>query len=108
MNNDKWGDVVEKIKSGFAVEAHSIVPHVEFDKGKIETIIFASPMGRMKIIRTTTPRVLDRKTVYSNRIGGKVAVQYEYSDSEMVDTMRIFRWDENREEWATAQLEMEN
>jgi len=104
MNNDKWGDVVEKIKATFAVEAHSVMPHSEFEKGKIETIIFTSPLGKMKIIRTSTPRVTDRKTVYSNRAGGKMAVQYEYSDTEMVDTMRIFRWDDNQEGWVKAEM----
>ena len=99
---------MEKIKSTFEVETHSIEPHAEFEKGKIETIIFTSPLGKMKIIRTTTPRVLDRKTVYSKRAGGNMAVQYEYSETEMVDTMRIFRWDENAEEWVKANMEMGN
>lgn len=105
MNDDKWLDTLAKIKSQFAVEEESVLPHPDIDRGRVETVVFQSPLGKIKLVRTTTPRVLDKKTVYSRRAGSDMAVQYEYSDTEFVNNLKIYKWDDLREDWLIAQLD---
>jgi len=105
MNDDKWLDTLAKIRTQFEVEEDMNEPHPDIERGRVETVVFRSPIGRIKLVRTTTPRVLDKKTVYSRRAGSDMAVQYEYSDTEFVNNFKIYKWDDLREDWLIAQLE---
>lgn len=75
-------------------------------KGKVERIEFIGPLGQMKLERTTKPKVLDKKTLYSNRAGSDMRVDYIYSPDEVVQYMKAYKWDENDEEW--TEIEAEN
>lgn len=74
-------------------------------KGKIERIEFTGPLGKMKLERTTKPKVLDKKTLYSNRAGSDMRVEYEYSPDETVQFMKAYRWNEAGEEWTEIEAE---
>lgn len=105
MNDDKWSDVVEKIREKFKVEQHDKMAHPDISSGQIETLIFISPVGRYKLVRTTTPRVIDKKTVYSSRAGSSTSVQYEYDEKEMTSRLDIYKWDDGLGNWEKAEIE---
>lgn len=104
MNNDKWLDTLDKIKERFRIEERTDEPIEDIPNSRLETVIFESPLGRIKMMRTTTPRVLDKKTAYSNRAGSEMSVQYVYSDTETVQRVEIFRWDEGMGDWVKAEI----
>ncbi len=106
MNDDKWQDILLKVKEKFTIEEQTTAEDLEIERSKIETVIFSSPIGRIKMVRTTTPRVLDKKTVYSRRAGSDMAVQYDYSDTEFVQNLKIFKWDDLQEDWVKASLDL--
>jgi len=104
MNNDKWLDVIEKVKERFKIEERVDEPIEDIPRSRLEVVVFDSPLGRIKLMRTTKPRVLDKKTAYSNRAGSDMSVQYVYSDTEIVQRVEIFRWDENFGDWVKAEI----
>jgi len=90
MTIEKWGDIKEKIKSSFEVLDESVIKDEErFEKTEI--IEFNGPMGKMKVEWITRPKVLDKKTNYSNRIGSSVSVDYVYSDNEVTHTFKVYK-----------------
>ncbi len=67
--------------------------------GERETVEFKGPLGRMKLIRTVRPLVLNKKTLYSKRGGSNTAVDYIYSDTETVTSLKAFRFDDSQNDW---------
>ena len=106
MQDDKWFDVLDRIKEQFELQMQETEDHPDIERGKIETVIFQSPIGRIKMVRTTTPRVLNKKTLYSARAGSDMNVQYEYSDTEYVHDLKIFKWDDMRDDWVNARFDI--
>jgi len=53
----------------------------------------------MKLARTTRPLVVDKKTHFSNRIGGGTHVEYIYSKTESTSRVRLYRWNEGKSDW---------
>ncbi len=102
MTDDKWSDVIENIRQKFQVEE-------EFD-GEIDNIPGATFAGivfyvgdrKYKVTRTKRPRVVDKKSNYSNRIGGTVKVDYVYSEDHFVDDLEIHEWSELAQDWMKA------
>lgn len=107
MTDEKWQNIISLIKDKFKVEKEETAEE-EIDKDqenkpileKKETIIFQGPLGRIKLERTTKPLILDKKTKYSQRIGGGVAVTYIYSETEKVHKFKVYRYNEDDNSWA--------
>ena len=69
MNDQRWEEVLRRLDKQFG--------DLEFDEVEdeethavVESVVWRSPMGRMKLARTTRPLVVDKKLHYSNRAGG--------------------------------------
>ncbi len=116
MNIEKWQNIISLIKDKFAVEeegedeldppqAAQAGGQVDVPDGKIEFIIFQGPLGRMKLEYTTKPVILDKKTIGSKRIGSDTAVQYIYSDTEVANIFKAYKWDADSEEWIEMEQE---
>ncbi|MEA2113576.1 MAG: hypothetical protein U9P63_02900 [Patescibacteria group bacterium] len=99
MTSEKWENLVGNIKDDFKVEEHKSEHFDEHGGTDIESIIFKSPLGRTKLEFITKPVVLDKKTIYSRRIGSGSAEEYIYSKDEKSHKMTASKWDENENEW---------
>lgn len=114
MLEDKWQEIKDKIGNDFEVLEHETESLEDVANGptsakapaggEVEILIFNSPLGKMKVTRTKKPKVLDKKTFYSNRAGGAVNVEYEYSETETVDNVEVFKWDDFSDNWKKADL----
>jgi hypothetical protein len=106
MQKEKWLDIKDSLRDKFNIveENKEIIEGIP--NASREIIIFASPMGKIKLVFEFKPRILDRKTLFSNRAGASMSVQYEYSDNEFVGDLRIFKWDDCEQDWVKAQLEI--
>jgi len=89
MKDEKWGEVLDRIQANFKVLSHE---KTQDDPAEIETLIFEAPIGKIKIIRTVKPVVLDRKVIGANR-RGKSAARYEYiySPDEKTSLLAVYR-----------------
>ncbi len=90
MQYERWQQLVGQIKDSLAVISHETKPG-EFENETLEELVFEGPTGKMKLARHTKPRVVGEKTFYAGRGGTNVGIQKEYSDTETVDTVKLFR-----------------
>lgn len=104
MNEDRWKEIVERIKDSLDVLEHE-TEDLEPGPGRVEFITFIGSQGKMKLERTSHPRVLDKKVIGSNRIGSSTSVEYIYSDTEEVDEVKAYKWDDNKEDWEPISIE---
>ena len=98
MNDQRWEEVLRRLDRQFG--------SLEFDEiedeethAVVESVAWRSPMGRMKLTRTTRPLVVDKKLHYSNRAGGGSYVEYVYSDTETTSRIRLYRWSDALNDW---------
>ncbi|OGB73788.1 hypothetical protein A3K24_03100 [candidate division Kazan bacterium RIFCSPHIGHO2_01_FULL_44_14] len=91
MNDEKWGTILDRIQSQFQVIDQGEETIADIPNGKLEFIVFDSPMGRLKLERVTKPKVLDRKSFGGSKYGAASGVEYIYSDSEMTHMFSAFK-----------------
>lgn len=93
MTRERWENIVTMVKDQFRVELETKEPVPDIPDAIIESIVFESPHGRMKLELTTKPLVLGTKTVGSKRIGSEQSVQYETSATEHTLTFKVYKDD---------------
>lgn len=96
MNQERWGEIKQNILSSFEVRDQYTE---DLDPGSAEVIEFDGPQGLMQVKFITRPRLLDKKTSYSNRAGSNVKVDYVFSETDFVSHLEIFTWSETRNDW---------
>lgn len=111
MNLERWEEIKKTVKKQDpqAEEGQEdlLVDTAEgqVKQGEAEFIIFSAPGGsafggeRMKLQLQKKPRVEEKKYFYSHRQGTSARVEYKYSESEMVYTLKAYKWDEVEDEW---------
>lgn len=104
MQDEQWRDTVTRIEDTFKVTRHEVVRGDEVS-GDTETIEFETPQGRMKLERTSRPRVIGKSGLASNRIGSGATIKYEYSATEKIHSVTAFRWNESEQGWAAIDLQ---
>ena len=87
------------IKSKFTVLSDGRRDSEDIPRAFVEFIEFESPMGRMKMERTTSPAVLDKKTLYSKTAGRAGRIEYVYSETEFSHRLKAYKWSEGLGEW---------
>jgi hypothetical protein len=98
MNQEKWESLITLINEQYEVIEHKTEDILE-GKGTSEFICFRGPMGKIKLEREVKPVVTGRKVLSSRRIGSEVSEEFEYSDSEMIDKLNAFRWNDSKDDW---------
>lgn len=106
MDQEKWENLIMIAKEKFGlqeVKKESNELGVWEDGAKImedkEIIEFDSPMGKIKLERTTKPKVIDKKAIYSRRIGGSANIEYIYSKEETTCQFKAFKWNQDQNLW---------
>ncbi len=108
MNDERWQDLKDKIENRFGkFESHVSNNVLEDDIGnklpqKIEALEFDSPLGSLKIERTSHPKILDRKAHYHKGAGG-ADVEFVVSEDEFSYKVTVFKKDEFGN-WQTLDL----
>jgi hypothetical protein len=98
MTIERWKEILGKLKDDFAVEDEGSERLEEEGGVDIEYIIFKGPLGRMRLEFIAKPVVLDKKTIYSKRIGSETKVEYVYGE-EKSHTLNAYKWDDNEDKW---------
>lgn len=111
MNSRKWENLIFKVEENFGIdrqyaESFEVTEKHDGQKimGKKEIVEFKGPLGLMKLEKISQPRVVGQKVLSSKRIGGKVAVDFVYSDTDEVFKFNIYKkeqggeWEEVRPE----------
>ena len=111
MNSRKWENLIFTIEEKFGIkkkynEQFEFAEKHDGEKvmGHKEIVEFEGPLGLMRLEKVSRPRVISKKVLSSRRIGGKVAVDFVYSDTEEVSRFNIYKkeqggeWEEVRPE----------
>jgi hypothetical protein len=99
MNPEKWEQIKGNVLDNMEVEESDRYTVEDEGGAQIEYIVFASPLGRTKLEFVSKPLILDKKTLYSNRIGSETKVEYVYSDTEKTHKLNVYKWDEDQGDW---------
>ena len=105
MTQEKWLDLINMIEDKFQIEERKKEP-LEEGPGECDTVVFKLSTGRFRLDYIRRPRVLDKKTTYSHRVGGDVKVDYIYSEDEFVAKLHAYRWDAGSDSWIEIEPEM--
>lgn len=96
MNLERWQEIKQKICTTFKVlDSYE----VDLNPGTAEVIEFELAQGKVKAEFSRRPRIIDKTTLYSRRIGGDVKVSYQYAPDEEVYHLSVYRWNEHSETW---------
>lgn len=98
MNPEKWPDIKEKVLASFAVLNQEVITNVA-ERETVESIEFQSPLGKIKLEWLKKPKVVGRKTQYSNRVGSNIAVDYLLSDDEYIYALTVYQWNQAADDW---------
>jgi len=109
MTEEKWEEIKEMAQKNFEVLENEVVNLPEDQGGGYKDIlVFNGPIGKIKLEFVVKPLVLEKKTLFSKRAGQETKVDYVTSDTEKVNTLFAFKWDDASENWVkmdSAQFE---
>ena len=91
MNDDKWGELLDRIKDRFGILEEGDEEILDMPSGRREFVVFEGPMGKMMLERTTKPRVMGEKSFGGSKYGTGSGVEKIYSPDETVKTMKAYR-----------------
>jgi hypothetical protein len=108
MTDERWQEIIGQVKDKFKPVEHRVedLPE-EMGPGTVEVVEFMGPLGKMRLERTTQPLVVGKKTIGSKRIGSQTTVEYVYSDTEKVHKFKVYRYDENDDNWIEMEMNRE-
>ena len=96
MTKERWQEIKAHIKENFGIEDEY---EQDTEPGIAELIEFVGPEGRMLVSFVTKPKLLDKKTSFSNRAGSDVKVDYIFSEDEFVSYLEVYKWSEDKDDW---------
>jgi len=105
MTDKKWEKLIYEVEEKFGIldrfQEDFVVDETTRGGeiyGKKDIVLFKGPIGKIKLERETRPRVVDKKVLHTRRIGGRVAMDYVYSNEDTVTQLKVYK--ENEEgEW---------
>lgn len=106
MIKEKWLDLKSDIKDKFKIEEEFSGPPGEDIPGVKETIIFTSPLGKIKLEWVEKPRTIGEKTTFSQRVGSHVRVEKKYDTTDLVSYMNAFKFDTISGDWLEIKTEI--
>ncbi len=94
MTDQRWEQVASLIQQHMTVEEHDS-GELESEPGTVEWYVFSNPTGRMRLERYVRPRVTGSHMITSKRAGAGGREEKEYSDSETVSFIKLWKWENN-------------
>lgn len=102
MTTDRWKEVKAEIEGNFKIAENYTE---DLEPGQAEVIEFLGPAGKMKLKFIVRPKILDKKTSYSNRPGSRMSVDYVFSEDENVSYLEAYNWHEDSQTWQKIESE---
>ena len=106
MNAEKWGEIIDLVKEKFGIIEQG-KETLDPGPGEGEFLIFEGPLGKMKVVREVKPLVIDKKVHSSRRIGSMATEEFIYSDTEKIEKLKAYRWDEDGQGWVEMEMKPE-
>lgn len=104
MTYERWQTLLESIRGKFTVTSQGTV-ELAPGPGHVEFVECVTPVGNVRLELEVRPKILEKKTYYSKRVGSHTAVEYRYDEHEHTLTLRALRQDESTGEWSEITAE---
>ena len=111
MTDERWEKLIYQVEEKFGIDKRYtedfVVAETQAEKkimGRKEIIEFKGPLGRIKLEKISRPRIIDKKVLHTKRIGGRMAVDYIYSDENEISQLKIYK--QSNGEWEEISPEM--
>lgn len=107
FQESRWKKLYEKISDEFGIEEESS-RKLRLMRGTgayRDAITFSTPRGRMKLERTVKPKVVDVKFHFSRKTNRGSYQEVEYSPTEIVEIIKLYRWDNLGNRWREVDIE---
>lgn len=103
MNYERWQDITANIKDNFVVsdEGHEDLA----DENQREYIEFSLADKKYRLELLIKPKLLEKKTIYSNRSNAQTTEQFIFDPKEKTYVFQAFCEDENSGEWQAVSNE---
>lgn len=105
MTLDRWEEIKNNVRKqfpDFETGTEDLITDTaegQVKQGEAEFLVFASPIGRTKLQLQKKPKVEEKKYHYSHRAGDSARVEYKFSETDSVLTMKAYKWDDTEDEW---------
>jgi hypothetical protein len=99
VTDEKWQTIVNQLKETYTILDEGR-EDLEDRPGSREFFCFVGPGDqKMQIERLSYPPVTGKKTRGGSRVGAASSVEYEYSETDIVHRIVLYRWDDATQEW---------
>ncbi len=98
MTYEKWTSLKGTLQDKFPGTQVGKEPLPDAD-GTKELVVCHTPIGQVKLEMLIKPRVIGKKTHYTNRFGAATTVEYEYDDNEKSYTFKAYQMSKVNGEW---------
>lgn len=105
MTPEKWDEIKTNIERQFGIEDEGVEDLIvetadgPVQQGEAEFVVFQSPLGKTKLQLQEKPKLIDKKYHYSHQAGQAAQVEYEFSEDELVYSLKAYKWDDLDDEW---------
>ncbi|MFA5954740.1 MAG: hypothetical protein WC817_04350 [Patescibacteria group bacterium] len=90
MTDERWQDLIGKLQDEGKIES-KVVEDLEDRPGTVERFIVTTPIGQVRLSRTSQPRKIGEKRIYSKRASSTATVENEYDETDIVHVFTIER-----------------
>lgn len=90
MTDERWTELVGRIKDTFRVEQES-TERVAEGRGTKRVVVFSSDQGTIKLEYWRHPAIIGTHGIQSRRIGSSAKIAYSYSPTEEVGYLKAYR-----------------
>jgi len=97
MNYDKWEQIKALVSDKFDLTDKG-EEQID-DLSSKEYLEFVKDDQRMKLELIIKPKVVEKKTIYSRRIGSETSEKFIYDETEKVYSLKVYRYDDVSDAW---------
>ena len=98
MTDERWKNLIESLEDKKSIESR-VVENIEGKPGTVERVIAKTPVGRVRLSRSTEPKRLSQKALYSKRGGSTVSVQALYDETDNIHVFMVEIYSPEKNDW---------
>jgi len=105
MTLERWQQIKGIILDNFSILEQKQEKLESSGGEQVEILEFMGPLGKMRIEFWTRPVIIGKNVSGSRRIGSHHEVEYLYSETEKINVLILYKWDDNQSDWVEVDLQ---
>lgn len=105
MTLERWQQIKGMILDNFSILEQKQEILESSGGEQVEILEFIGSLGKMRIEFWTRPAIIGKNVSGSRRIGSYHQVKYLYSETEKINVLILYKWDDNQSDWVEVDLQ---